>query len=180
MRLALDGKIDLAVANRGSSTVSVLLGNGDGTLGTAANYSGGANQNSLAVGDFNGDSKADLAVAQGVTNDAAVSILLNTTIVPLPCQGNIRSSVFVNTSCRPGAAGVSSVPSIRDIPIFLRNPNDAGEKSSLHSMYGPPPNCKRFEVGRKDSPRKCIRPLRGEITLRARDDDSHVSVLLNP
>jgi hypothetical protein len=29
-------------------------------------------------------------------------------------------------------------------------------------MYGPPSNCKRFEVGRKDSPRKCIRPLSGE------------------
>src|SRR4029077_20104760 len=29
-------------------------------------------------------------------------------------------------------------------------------------MYGPPPNCKRFEVGRKGSPRKCIRPLSGE------------------
>jgi hypothetical protein len=35
--------------------------------------------------------------------------------------------------------------------------------SALHSMYGPPPNCKRFEVGRKDSPRKCIRPLSGEL-----------------
>jgi hypothetical protein len=29
-------------------------------------------------------------------------------------------------------------------------------------MYGPPPNCKRFEVERKGSPRKCIRPLSGE------------------
>src|SRR5438477_3054184 len=29
-------------------------------------------------------------------------------------------------------------------------------------MYGPPPDCKRFEVGRRDSLRKCIRPLSGE------------------
>src|SRR5262249_23183069 len=32
----------------------------------------------------------------------------------------------------------------------------------LAIMYGPPSNCKRFEEDRKDSPRKCIRPLRGE------------------
>src|SRR5205823_14303541 len=29
-------------------------------------------------------------------------------------------------------------------------------------MYGPPPDCKRFEVERSDSLRKCIRPIRGE------------------
>ena len=46
-------------------------------------------------------------------------------------------------------------------------------------MYGPPPDCKRFEAERRDSPRKCIRPL-VENYLRALDDDPHVSVLLNP
>ena len=29
-------------------------------------------------------------------------------------------------------------------------------------MYGPAPDCKGFEVGRRDSLRKCIRPLSGE------------------
>src|SRR6516165_11226132 len=47
-------------------------------------------------------------------------------------------------------------------------------------MYGPPPDCKWFEVVRKNSPRKCIRPLSGELCLRALDDDPHVSVLINP
>ncbi len=37
----------------------------------------------------------------------------------------------------------------------------------LHSMYGPPPDCKRFEVERRDSLRKCIRPLKRRIALRA-------------
>jgi len=55
-----------------------------------------------------------------------------------------------------------------------------GATSLLHSMYGPPPDCKRFEVGRKDSLRKCIRPLSGEWLLRALDDYPHVPVLLNP
>src|SRR5690349_13279224 len=46
-------------------------------------------------------------------------------------------------------------------------------------MYGPPPDCKRFAVRRRDSLRKCIRPL-WRIALRALDDDPRVSVLINP
>lgn len=36
-----DGKLDLAIANAGSSNVSLLLGNGDGTFQMAADYSAG-------------------------------------------------------------------------------------------------------------------------------------------
>ena len=60
-----DGKLDLAVANYGSNTVSVLLGNGNGAFAAATTYSTGgiASPIALAVGDFNGDGKLDLAVA---------------------------------------------------------------------------------------------------------------------
>ena len=37
-----DGKPDLVVANYDSNTVSVLLGNGDGTFQTAVNYAAGS------------------------------------------------------------------------------------------------------------------------------------------
>ena len=57
-----------------SGTVSVLLGNGDGTFQAAVNYGAGTNPNSVAVGDFNGDGKPDLAVANGGSN--TVSVLL--------------------------------------------------------------------------------------------------------
>ncbi|MGA2590178.1 MAG: Ig-like domain repeat protein [Bryobacteraceae bacterium] len=65
-----DGAPDLAVVNGCvSDTVSVLLGNGDGTLQTAVIYpSGGAFAASLAVGDFNGDGAADLAVVNNCAN----------------------------------------------------------------------------------------------------------------
>jgi len=58
-----DGKIDLVTANYGDGTVSVLLGNGDGTFHPAVSYAAGINPVSIAVADFNGDGKPDLAVA---------------------------------------------------------------------------------------------------------------------
>src|SRR5438046_706978 len=60
-----DGKPDLAVANVNSDTVSVLLGNGDGTFQQPPLIvpSGGALPNGVVVGDFDGDHKLDLAVA---------------------------------------------------------------------------------------------------------------------
>ena len=74
-----DGKLDLAVANIaagniGPGSVSVLLGNGDGTFQTALDYGVGSNPNSVAVGDFNGDGKLDLVVANTTSN--SVSTLL--------------------------------------------------------------------------------------------------------
>ncbi len=58
-----DGRPDLAVANFGSNSVSVLLGNGNGTFQAAQNFTTGSNPASVAVGDFNGDGRLDLAVA---------------------------------------------------------------------------------------------------------------------
>src|SRR5262249_26157923 len=58
--------------------VSVLLGNGDGTFQPALHFGVAGNPISLAVGDFNGDGLADLAVA----NFSKVSVLLNNTASP--------------------------------------------------------------------------------------------------
>jgi uncharacterized repeat protein (TIGR01451 family) len=69
-----DGNLDLAVANQGSSNVSVFLGNGDGTFQGAVNFAAGTAPFSVAVGDFDRDGKPDLAVANAVSHD--VSILL--------------------------------------------------------------------------------------------------------
>jgi hypothetical protein len=59
-----DGKPDLAAANHGSNSVSILLGNGDGTFQAARGFDAGSSALSfgIAVGDFNGDGKADVAV----------------------------------------------------------------------------------------------------------------------
>ena len=61
-----DGKLDLVTANTGmggAGSVSVLLGNGDGTFQSAINSPAGSNPGIVAVGDFNEDGKPDLVVA---------------------------------------------------------------------------------------------------------------------
>jgi len=78
----LDGYPDLAVANYGSNSIWVLQGNGEGGfnvqapighLGTPA-YGLTGPPTKLAVGDFNGDGRPDLAVLIGNT----LTVLLNT------------------------------------------------------------------------------------------------------
>jgi uncharacterized repeat protein (TIGR01451 family) len=72
-----DGKADLAVANMNSFTtgsVTILIGNGDGTFQAGINTSLSGWASSVAVGDFDGDGKTDLAVS--MSNNNAVTILL--------------------------------------------------------------------------------------------------------
>jgi hypothetical protein len=69
-----DGHLDLITANAGSNNISVLLGNSNGTFGTAQTYATGAGPAAVAVGDFNGDSKLDIVTAN--EGDNTVSVLL--------------------------------------------------------------------------------------------------------
>jgi hypothetical protein len=57
-----DGKIDLVVADAGSSTVTVLRGRGDGRFESDQRFLVGANPQKAVIEDFNKDGKADLAV----------------------------------------------------------------------------------------------------------------------
>lgn len=70
-----DGVLDIAVGNYalpyGSivpSSVSILLGNGDGSFADSVEYDVGERPNEIAIGDFNGDGASDLAVANVSSN----------------------------------------------------------------------------------------------------------------
>lgn len=69
-----NGNVDLAVVNWGSSDVSILLGNGDGTFSQQQTYDVGSNAARLAAGDLNGNDWLDLVVANEA--DHTISILL--------------------------------------------------------------------------------------------------------
>ena len=75
-----DDIVDLAVVNRQSTNIGILLGTAAGTFAPVVTYSSGSSQpTGITTGDFNGDGKADLAVANAFTpepNSARISILL--------------------------------------------------------------------------------------------------------
>jgi hypothetical protein len=69
-----DGKLDQVSYDSGNNTVSVFLGNGDGTFTTGPSIPVGTNPDAIAVGDFNNDDIPDFAVAN--YGDGTVSIFL--------------------------------------------------------------------------------------------------------
>jgi FG-GAP-like repeat len=71
-----DGHLDLAIVNEGSSTIGVLLGNGDGTFGSLANYSLSAQAYGIAAADLNGDGYLDLAITLFTDSGNSVAVLL--------------------------------------------------------------------------------------------------------
>ncbi|MEW6157554.1 MAG: FG-GAP-like repeat-containing protein, partial [Verrucomicrobiota bacterium] len=88
-----DSKLDVVVANYGSSRVSILLNNGDGTLGNALVFPAGRNPISIAPADFNRDGRLDLAAAN--YNSADVTILFGNNTEFLtedPTGSGIRTS----------------------------------------------------------------------------------------
>ena len=82
------------MVTNGANSVSVLSNNGDGTFAPAVNYTV-RDPESVAVGDFNGDGKADLAVATGQID--GLDVLVNNG------DGTFASAVAYN----PGYVGLS-------------------------------------------------------------------------
>jgi hypothetical protein len=92
-----DGKIDLAVANsdngyRGSVTIFLNDGQGNFTSNTIVQVGNAADINypdCIAAGDFNGDGKMDLVVAN--YGSASLTVLTQTTVRPPPPVVSITS-----------------------------------------------------------------------------------------
>jgi hypothetical protein len=99
-----DGHLDLAVANYGhplpggDGTISVFLGDGDGTFAAATQYPTLDNPSlpqSVVIGDLNGDGKLDLAVAGGSNR---ISVLLGNGDGSFLTQGPMSFSGINNPS----------------------------------------------------------------------------------
>ncbi len=143
-----DSHPDLAVANKGSGNVSVLLGNGDGSHGwftAAPGEQVGASPRSVAVGNFNGDSYADLVVANGGANGGgdSLSVLLgrgtgdfDPASTPTVTTGGIRpSSVAVGDFDGDGKADDLAVTNEGSGNVSVRLGSGNGSFGSVAS-YG--------------------------------------------
>ena len=67
-----DGKPDLIVANYGTGTVGVLLGNGNGTFRSQQTFVAPGGPIAIAAADVNGDGKVDLLTADYGSNSVGV------------------------------------------------------------------------------------------------------------
>jgi hypothetical protein len=128
-----DGKLDLLVVNSVNvnsctsssceGAVGVLLGNGNGTFQPVVSYSsGGANANSLAVADVNGDGKPDLLV----TNDGSVGVLLGNG------NGTFQTAVTYGT----GGVSIAVADMNGDGKPDLLVADQIAVSSSLHGQTG--------------------------------------------
>jgi hypothetical protein len=116
-----DGHLDLAVADHSSSTVSVLLGNGNGTFGNPTTLATGPQPWEVAVGDFNGDGKLDLVTANA-ENDT-VSVFLGRG------NGTFAPAVNYSVDTAPGSVAVADVN--RDGKPDIVTANDGGSSVSV-------------------------------------------------
>ncbi|MBJ6362888.1 FG-GAP-like repeat-containing protein [Paenibacillus sp. GCM10012307] len=121
----VDGHQDVAVANFIADTdenhVSVLPGNGDGTLKAGIQYVVGDQPLSTIVADFNGDGKLDAAVAN--FGDHSISLLLG------KGDGKLEDAVRYAVGRNPISIAVGDFNGDRKPDIVVANSGQGGDGS---------------------------------------------------
>ncbi len=100
-----DGKFDVVAASMFSSAVSVLLGNGDGTLQPVVIYGSGGStdgwRGGVAVADVNRDGKLDLVAVDSGSGE--VGVLLGNG------DGTFQTAQTYGSGCEPWSVAVADV-----------------------------------------------------------------------
>jgi hypothetical protein len=123
-----DGKLDLAVANQGTSNVSVLLGRGDGTFAPQVTYPTDSAPVALALRDLNGDGHLDVVVANSASND--VSVLLGRG------DGTFQDEAIVATGMHPYALAIDDLNADGKPDVVVVN-EESSSVSILLDTCGP-------------------------------------------
>jgi Bacterial Ig-like domain (group 3)/FG-GAP-like repeat len=142
-----DGKIDVVVSNGSGQMqgMSVLLGNGDGTLQSPTLYATGNHTNSVVLADFNGDGRLDAAVVNRGSN--TLSVLLGNgdgtfgTAVNYPTPYSNPFYLVVadfNQDSRPDLA-VTYASSNLNVSVFLGNSDGTFQTAidTVTAFYSP-------------------------------------------
>jgi hypothetical protein len=116
-----NGILDLVVANKSMTnhSVSVLLGNGDGTFQQVVAYGVDSGPTAVAVGDLNGDGIPDLVTANNGTGGATSSI----SILFGNGDGTFKPAVTDQLNVHPYAVAVGDVNGDGVNDLVLANKN---------------------------------------------------------
>ena len=123
-----DGALDLLTGNRGTSTVQVALGKGDGTFGAPDGIAAGAGSRAVAVGDFDHDGRIDIASANEYA--ASATLLSNATVFP---QAAFK---FRRQRLGPGDDNSSSGHHVAIADFDRDGRLDAVNEQGLHVRFG--------------------------------------------
>ncbi|PYV96981.1 MAG: hypothetical protein DMG89_16030 [Acidobacteria bacterium] len=118
-----DGKLDLAAANGGDGSVSILLGNGDGTFKAAMNFSTCTNCNRIAAADFNADDRSDLVLLR--LGDANASDNGDLTIFLSNGDGTFRKGQVLTPGKNPSFVVALDVDADHKSDLIVTNQTDA-------------------------------------------------------
>ncbi|HET6929294.1 MAG TPA: Ig-like domain repeat protein [Candidatus Acidoferrum sp.] len=115
-----DGKTDLAVADGSTNSVSVLLGNEDGTFLPEVTYTTDPNgtASAIAVGDFNADGNNDLLITNIASGSSTISILLGNG------DGTFQPQVTTPVGNHPSGIVVNEFNGDGDLDVAVANRDD--------------------------------------------------------
>lgn len=102
-----DGHTDLAVADEGNNSVSVFLGNGDGTFQPRVDYATGNSPVALVAADLNSDGILDLAIANNGAPTVANSGDSVTILLGQKNADGTAAGTFAPAATRDFPAGVA-------------------------------------------------------------------------
>jgi len=129
-----DGKPDLAITNQNYNTVSISLGNGDGTFAPAVDYPTSYGPSSVAIGDFNRDGNPDLVVANAAGPDngsggTTVSVLFGNG------DGTFQAPVSYPVGSEPFSIAVGDIDKDGKLDLIVTS-YDAGEGDEIAFFRG--------------------------------------------
>jgi uncharacterized protein YjdB len=131
-----DGRADIAVANNGASTISILRNTSasgainSGSFAAKVDFTSGSHPYGIAIGDLDGDGKPDIAVPNQAV--ATVSVFRNTSSIGSITSASFATKVDFTTGSQPYSVTIGDVDGDGKMDLIIPN-NGAATVSVLRN-----------------------------------------------